>query len=222
MSTTRSTTPSRQKLNLVPYTPSPSTTPPSSTPSTPINVDLTYRIVSIKPANTDWLTPSPSDLVQITGPVFKRNTTVSHAEETAAEAEDGFQIPCAAHLTWDDRSVSLKCLYHSSAGILTDVGDCADETVDKANEADRVNSVAITMQDAIFCKGKLGNVTVKEEDMRDDNGNPFMVLHVNIGLGRSVRLYCKKVSYRQICLTDERSDLEESGEEVGDQIDSVG
>ena len=175
--------------------------------------------------------PSHSDFVQITGPV-SRGSAVSDAEEAAVEEEeeeeeeeeDGFRIPCAARLSWGDRSVSLECLYHSPAAIFTDAGVCADETVIMADKADRVNGVSITMQDAIFGKGKTEDETVEEEDMRDDNGNPFMVLHVNNWLGRSARLYCKKVSHSQISLMDdlnESLDLENSDEEVGDQIDAV-
>ena len=167
--------------------------------------------------------PSPSDFVQITGPVSRGSTAVSDAEEAAVE-EDGFRIPCAAHLFWSDRSVSLECLYHSPAAIFTDAGECADEMVNVADKAGRVNGVSITMQDAIFGKGKTEDETLEGQDVRDDNGNPFMVLHVNNWLGRSARLYCKKVSHCQIGLTDDLSeslDLEKSDEEVGDQIDAV-
>ena len=172
--------------------------------------------------------PSPSDFVQITGPVSRGSTVVSDAEVAAAEEEeeeeeekDGFRIPCAVHLSWGDRSVSLECLYHSPAAIFTHAKKCADETVNMATEADWVNGVSITMQDAIFSQGKTEDETVEGEDMRDDNGNPFMVLHVNVNNwpGRSARLYCKKVSHSQIDLTDdlgESPDLEKSDEEVHD------
>ena len=188
-------------------------------------MDALYRIVRIKPTNRDWLMPSPSDFVQITGPVSRGSTVVSDAEVAAAEEEeDGFRIPCAAHLSWGDRSVSLECLYHSPAAIFTHARKCADETVNVADEADWVNGVSITMQDAIFSQGKTEDETVEGEDMRDDNGNPFMVLHVNNWLGRSARLYCKKVSHSQIGLTDdlgESLDLEKSDEKVDDQIGAV-
>ena len=174
-------------------------------------MDALYRIVGIKPTNRDWLMPSPSDFVQITGPVARGSTAVADVEEAAAEEEeeeDGFRIPCAAHLSWGDRSVSLECLYHSPAAIFTRARKCADETV---NEMDGVNGVSITMQNAIFSQGRTVDETAEEEDMRDDNGNPFMVLHVNNWLGRSARLYCKKVSHSQIGLMDdlgENLDLE--------------
>ena len=188
-------------------------------------MDALYRIVRIKPTNRDWLMPSPSDCVQITGPVSRGSTAVSDAEEAAVEEEeDGFRIPCAARLSWGGRSVSLECLYHSPAAIFTDAGECADETAIMADKEDRVNGVSITMQDAIFGKGKTEDETVEEQDMRDDNGNPFMVLHVNNWLGRSARLYCKKISHSQIGLMNdlnESLDLEKSDEEVGDQIDAV-
>ena len=165
--------------------------------------------------------PNPSDFVQITGPVSRGSTEEAAVGE---EEEDRFRIPCAAHLSWGDRSISLECLYHSPAAIFTNAGECADETVNEADKADRANGVSITMQDAIFRKGKTEDETVEEEDMRDDNGNPFMVLHVNNWLGKSARLYCKKVCDSQIGLTDDLSDsleLEQSDEEVGDQIDAV-
>ena len=146
--------------------------------------------------------PSPSDFVQITGPVSRGSDAVSDAEEEEEEEEDGFRIPCAAHFSWGDWSVSLSCLYHSPTAIFTDAGECADARVDVA---DRANGVSITMQDAIFSQGKTEDETVGEEDMRDDNGNPFMVLHVNNWLGRSARLYCKKVSHSQIGLTGKRA-----------------
>ena len=166
--------------------------------------------------------PSPSDFVQITGPVSKGSTAISDAEEE--EEEDSFRIPCAAHLSCGDRSVSLECLYHSPAAIFTDVGQCADETVHVADEADRVNGVSITMQDAIFSQGKTEDETVEEEDMRDDNGNPFMVLHVNDWLGKSARLYCKKVSHSQTGLTEDLSeslDLEKDVKVGGDLLGTV-
>ena len=169
-------------------------------------MDALYRIVGIKPTNRDWLMPSPSDFVQITGPVARGSTAVADAQEAAAEEEeeeDGFQIPCAAHLSWGDRSVSLECLYHSPAAIFTRARECADETVNVADKMDGVNGVSITMQNAIFSQGKTEDETAEEEDMRDDNGNPFMVLHVSNWLGRSARLYCKKVSHCQIGLTDD-------------------
>lgn len=125
------------------------------------------------------------------------------AAAAAAEGNDaGFEIPCAAHLTWGDRSVHLECLYHAPAAHFTVAGKCADETADVADKADRVNSVGITMQDAIVRKEGKGDKGLENDDMRDDNGNPFMVLHVNKGLGGSARLYCKKVLHSQIGLTD--------------------
>ena len=196
-------------------------------------MDALYRIVRIKPTNRDWLTPSPSDFVQITGPISKGDTAASAAETATAkeeeekEQEDEFRIPCAAHLSWGDRSVSLECLYHSPAAIFTHARERADGTVNvAAGQADRVKGVSITMQDAIFAHGRTGDETVEgEEDMRDDNGNPFMVLHVKNWLGRSARLYCKKVCRGQIGPRDDRSeslDLERSDEEVGDRIGAVG
>lgn len=170
---------------------------------------MTYRIVGIKrPAHADWLTPRPSDLVQITGPVA--TTAVCDGGGgggggAAAEGNDeGFGIPCAAHLSWGDRSVHLECLYHSPAALFTVAGKCADETADAADGADRVDSVGITMQDAIVVSGGgEGDEGVEDDDddVRDDNGNPFMVLHVNRGLGGSARLYCKKVPQSRIGLT---------------------
>ena len=229
MSTTTrsSTTLYGRDLNLVPYSPSPSTTPPSSTSyfSSPARVDALYRIVRIKPTNRDWLMPSPSDFVQITGPVSRGSIAISDAEEVVVEGEeDHFRIPCVAHLSWGDWSVSLECLYQSPAAIFTDAGECADETANVADKVDRANGVSITMQEAIFRQGKMEDETVEEEDMRDDNGNPFMVLHVKNWLGRSARLYCKKVSHSQIGLTDDLSEsleLEKSDEEVGGQIDAM-
>lgn len=132
------------------------------------------------------------------------------AAAAAAEGNDdkGFEmIPCAAHLTWGDRSVYLECLYHSSAALFTVAGKCADETADVVADrrADRVSSVGITMQDAIVVVGGGGKGNeegLENDDVRDDNGNPFMVLHVNKGLGGSARLYCKKVPHSQIGLMD--------------------
>ena len=86
-------------------------------------------------------------------------------------------------------------MYHPSAGLITDVGKCADETDRIADEADRVNSVGITMQDVLSSKRENQDEMEEDEDMRDDNGNPFMVLHVNQRLGGSARLYCKKVPH---------------------------
>ena len=152
--------------------------------------------------------PRPSDLVQIRGPVFRGDSAVFDDEEAAAavaaeeeaeEEEEGvFEIPCAAHLTRGDRSIHLNCLYYSSSATLfTDNRECADETVKMADETDRVSSVGITMQDVIFCAEESGDnketVEGEGEDVRDDNGNAFLVLHVNRGLGASARLYCKKI-----------------------------
>ena len=155
---------------------------------------MTYQIVRVKPANTDWLTPSPSDLVQIVGPVSKGDGTISDDEEAATEVDDGIEVPCEAHLTWGERWISLTCLYDSSAALFTRVAGCADGAGNVADEAGGVKSVAITMQDAIFREEEAEDEMVEDEDMRDDNGNPFMVLHVNRGLDGSTRLYCKKVT----------------------------
>ena len=168
--------------------------------------------------------PSPSDLVQITGPVSWHDTTISDDEKAAAEEDDRLEIPCAAHVTWGDRSIHLNCLYHLSAALFTDVGECTDATPNMTNKADPVNSVGITMQNAILSgKGKGGEMT-EDEDTRDDNGNPFMVLHVNKGLGASARLYCKKVPYGQMSLTGgfaENLAATKSGEGLGDSMDYV-
>lgn len=72
-----------------------------------------------------------------------------------------------------------------------------------ADEAYRVSSVGITMQDAIFSEEEREEEIVEGgEDVRDDNGNPFLVLHVNRGLGAAARLYCKKLPSSQNGLTN--------------------
>lgn len=187
---------------------------------------MTYRIICIKPTNTDWLTPRSSDAVQITGPVSKNSTDIYDDEEAAAKEDgnDGFEIPCSAHLTWGDRSIDLECRYYPSFSLFTDVGECADKTADMADEADRVKSVSLTMQDAIFSEKKREHdEIVNDEDMRDDHGNPFLVLHVNRGVCGSTRLYCKKVTDSQNCLMDGVGDLGmiQSAEEIGDETDVV-
>ena len=88
-----------------------------------------------------------------------------------------------------------------------------------------MKSVGVTMQDAIFSEEETGGEMVEDEDMRDDGGNPFMVLHVNKGLGGSVRLYCKKVTDSQNRLTDRIGEilgLDKSDNEMDDDVDVVG
>lgn len=203
MSITPPTTPPRRACNSAIYTPSPGTKAPSRPFSrTPTSVDVTYQIVRIKPSNTDWLTPKPSDLIQIIGPVSGGNTPKADDEDAAAAENDGFVIPCAARLNWDGKSIHLKCLYYPSASIFTGFGECADETANAADEAERAQSVSVTMQDAISREDETGGEMVEDENVRDDDGNPFMVLHVNRGLAGSARLYCKKVMHSHNGLTD--------------------
>ena len=143
--------------------------------------------------------PGPSDIVQIIGPVSRSNAAISGDEEAAEEEDDDddrFEIACAAHLTWGGRSIYLNCLYYSSSATLfADSGECVDKTAKMADEPDRVSSVGITMQNIIFSAEERAVDEMVEggEDVRDDNGNPFLVLHVNRGLGASARLYCKKI-----------------------------
>ena len=186
-------------------------------------MDVTYQVVRIKPTETDWLTPNPSDLIQIIGPMSGGSTPVPDNEEAAED--DGLEIPCAARLTWGDKSIYLTCLYYPSASLFTGFRGCADNTVDAADEAEPVKSVGVTMQDAIFSEEETGGEMVEDEDMRDDGGNPFMVLHVNKGLGGSARLYCKKVTDSQNRLTDRVGEilrLVKSDNEMDDDVDVVG
>lgn len=226
MSNTPPTTLPRQTSSRAGYTPSPSTSPPSDLLSPNLtSVDVTYQVVRIKPTSKDWLTPSPSDIIQIIGPVSRVNTPISDDEEAAED--DGFGVPCAAHLSWGNKSIHLTCLYYPSASLFMDFGGCIDETANAADEAERVRSVSVTMQDVIFGKEETGGEVVEDEDVRDDDGNPFMVLHVNEGLGASgsARLYCKKVPDRQNGLTDgivESLGLEKSEDRMDAEIDVVG
>ncbi|CAD6566040.1 MAG: hypothetical protein ASARMPREDX12_007516 [Alectoria sarmentosa] len=216
--------PPRQTFNSRAYTPSPSTSPQRSPISpTPTSVDVTYQVVRIKPTETDWLTPNPSDLIQIIGPVSGASTPVPDNEEAAED--DGFEIQCAARLTWGDKSIYLTCLYYPSASLFMGFRGCADKTVNAVDEAEPVKSVGVTMQDAIFSEEETEGEMVEDEDMRDDGGNPFMVLHVNKGLGGSVRLYCKKVTDSQNRLTERVGEilgLDKSGNEMDDDADVVG
>ena len=193
---------------------------------------MTYQIVLIKPTNNnnsnnrDWLLPSPSDRVQITGPVVSSTGSkpakcneggkveVDVVEARARQGkrdddDDSFdddEIPCAAHLTWGERSIHLRCSFYPSVSHFTDSGGRADDEMvvvgwadDEEEEADdEVRSVGITMQDAIFPgedEMAVDEDEDEDEDVRDDNGNAFMILHVNNGLaGVSARLYCKKVT----------------------------
>ena len=153
--------------------------------------------------------PGPSDIVQIIGPVSRSNAAISGDEEAAEEEDDDdddrFEIACAAHLTWGGRSIYLNCLYYSSSATLfADIGECAEKTAKMADEPDGVSSVGITMQNIIFSAEERAVDEMVEggEDVRDDNGNPFLVLHVNRGLGASARLYCKKISNSRNALRD--------------------
>ena len=225
MLTTPPNTPPGQKST---YIPSPNPDPPSSLLSpNPTSVDATYQIVRIKPAKAGWLTSNPSDLVHIKGPLSEGNTSICDFEE---EAEDnGFKIPCVA---WRDRLIHLTCLYNPSASIFTDFGGYADETVNTADEAEPIKSLTVKMQKAIFGEESTGEKRVEDEDMRDDGGNPFMVLHVNkgfIGVNKgfigSARLYCKKFADSQDGLTDgvdENLGLDKSDEGMGDVVDAAG
>ncbi len=207
----------RQISASVAYTAPPSTERPSSPYTT--RVDVTYQIVRIKPTNTDWLIASPSDLVQIMGAVSRGHATKSDDEAAAADEEDdAFEIPCAAHLAWGASSIYLTCLYYPSASHFTASGECAH----MADKADSVKSVGITMQDTIIRKEEREDEIA--EDMRDDNGNPFMVLHVNKGIAGSARLYCKKITASRNGLMDkvgEKFCLDKSSEETGDQVDVI-
>lgn len=59
------------------------------------------------------------------------------------------------------------------------------------------NSVVVPpVEGAIFHGGETESAMTLGEDKRDDNGIPFLVLHVQEGLGGSARLYCKKVYSR--------------------------
>ena len=54
----------------------------------------------------------------------------------------------------------------------------------------------VLMEGARFCGGETKSVMTLGEDKRDDNGIPFLVLHVKEGLCGSARLYCKRVVHR--------------------------
>ena len=141
------------------------------------------------------------------------------------EEDDGFVIPCAAHLTWGDRSIHVTCSYYPSASLFLNSEECAYETLGLVDKPDDVKSVGVTMQEAIFPKEESQGEMGEDGDMRDDNGNAFMILHVNKGLNGSARLYCKKVTNSQNGLSDgvgESSGLDKSAEEIGGKIDIVG
>ena len=62
-------------------------------------------------------------------------------------------------------------------------------TSDSGNVVPRVES-------AIFQGGETESVMTLGEDKRDDNGVPFLVLHVKGGRWGEARLYCKRVYSR--------------------------
>lgn len=138
--------------------------------------------------------------------------------------DDNYGISCLFHLAWGDNSVRLTCLYYPSSSLFTDFGRCIDETANAVDEAGHVRSVNVTMQDTVFNMIETGGEMTEDEDVRDDDGNPFLVLHVNEGLAESTRLYCKRVTDRQNGLTDkvvEYLGREKIEERVDDEIDGV-
>ena len=134
------------------------------------SVDITYQIVSIKLTNSDWVAPFSTDHIHITGPIPKDNIDMSDNE--APSEDENFEIPCAAYLVWGDRSIKLTCLYYPSFSLFTDFRECEDG------------------------EGIVGAMT-EDQDMEDDNGTPFLVLHAKAGLCGPARLYGKRVVHRR-------------------------
>ncbi len=159
-----------------------------------ISVDVTYQIVSIKFTNSHWVTPFPTDHIQITGPISRDDNHISDNE--AALEDDDFGISCAAYLVWGDRSINLTCVYFPSASLFIDFRECEDETTNATARADCAESVGVSMRDARVCGEDIVGAMTVDEDMRDDNGTPFLVLHVNVELHGAARLYGKRVEDR--------------------------
>lgn len=159
------------------------------------SVDALYQIVRVKTKSSDWVTPTPKDLVHFFGPVLGGNKYTSNDEATLES--DGSKILCAGRVVWGDRLIYLECLYHPSTSLFTDVESWEDETVSAKDRADRVETVGVSMQNAV-CRGEqTGRVLTADEDVRDDNGSSFLVIHVNKGLSGSTRLYCKRMMKRR-------------------------
>ena len=59
------------------------------------------------------------------------------------------------------------------------------------NREDVVRSVPVSVQETIFVM-----TMTMDEDMKDDNGTPFLVLHVYERRYGSARLYCKRAVER--------------------------
>ncbi len=155
------------------------------------SVDVTYQIVSIKFTNSHWVTPFPTDHIQIAGPISRDSNHISNNE--AASEDDDFEIPCSAYLVWGDRSINLTCLHYPSASLFIDFRECEDETANATDRANRAESVGFSMRDARVCGEDIAGAMTVDEDMRDDNGTPFLVLHVDVELCGAARLYGKRV-----------------------------
>ncbi|CAF9930232.1 hypothetical protein IMSHALPRED_008123 [Imshaugia aleurites] len=181
-------TPYRQTSSSASDAPSPSTDQTSIFSALAVtSIDFIYQIVQIKPTGSDWVTPSPTDHIQITCRVPRDKPQEPDDDEEACEDEDS-AIPCAACLVWGGRSINLTCLYLPAALLFTDFEGCRDETANGTDRRDRVESLGFGLE--------TGGGTVLDEDMRDDNGTPFLVLHVIGELHGSARLYCKRVLNR--------------------------
>ena len=155
------------------------------------SVDVTYQVVAIKLTNSDWVAPFPTDHIQITGPISRGNNHKSDNE--AASEYDDFEISCTAYLLWGDGSINLTCLHYPSASLFIEFRECEDETANLTGRADRAESVDVSMRDAKVCGEDIVGAMTVDEDMRDDNGTPFLVLHVNVEFYGAARLYGKRV-----------------------------
>lgn len=143
------------------------------------SVDVTYSLVY-------------SD---IASPVVKEieSTSQIHIVGEPLAEDDGYHI-CIAYLHFRTFSCELTCLYHPFTGTL-----CAFE-VEDGTMSRETEDEAIAVEDVIIVamqRRKKENDEYVGEEVRDDNGNPFLFVFMDFGYsGRYPfvgRAYGKKV-----------------------------
>ena len=127
------------------------------------SVDVTYSLVYSDIANSDPKATEASSQIHIVGEPFSE--------------EDGCHI-CIVYLHFRDFTCELTCLYHPSTGTYSafevEDGTMSGEMEDEAIAVEDI--IIVAMQ-----RRKKVNDEYVGEEVRDDNGNPFLFAFMDFG-----------------------------------------
>ena len=174
------------------------------------SVDVTYSLVYSDIASSDAEDAEPTSQVHIVGE--------PHAEDA------GYHI-CSVYLHFRNFSCELTCLYHPSTGGFS-AFEVEDGTMSRETEDE-----AIAVEDIVIMamqrRKKVDDEYVGEE-VRDDNGNPFLFAFMDLGYsGRYPfvgRMYGKMVLPGEVVgevslSEEERARLKIDSDEDADEVE---